>query len=133
MTSLQHKILRDNNIAATEPRKLLLSILMNSEQPLSAADILPLATLTDRATIYRGLALLEERDVIQKIHIHGESYYVINEITKPKQFFVCNSCGVVDGLEIPEFSRGRQEAEKQTGYLIEKQSTILHGLCNHCQ
>jgi len=126
---------RDSNL--TQLRKLVLTILLESERPLSAYEILDaLRQQLPKAappTVYRALDYLTEQGFIHKLEtlrayiacFHPEQDHV-------SQFLICTDCGKVEELEIQALAASLKQAVDQHGFKIHHPVIELTGRCRSC-
>ena len=85
------------------------------------------------ATVYRALALLRERDVVDELaHRTGESCY---RLCNPghHHHLVCSSCHRVEELEDCEIDGWIAKASRSHGFRPASHTVEVVGLCADCQ
>ena len=91
-------ILKSANLKTTKKRMLILSILNNSNTPLTSEDILEVASKEvniNLSTVYRALNALTEKGILLKqLSNDGKTYYQINN-REHKHQLVCSLCNKV--------------------------------------
>jgi Fur family transcriptional regulator, ferric uptake regulator len=128
--------IRDRGGRATDARRAIIGILVNSAQShLSAEDIVSQVKLQHpdvaESTIYRTLATLEELDVVEHVHLgHGPSTFHLTE--DGHQHLLCESCGKV--IEVPEetFVPLADQLAATYGFRIHPRHFAIMGLCRDC-
>src|SRR6202451_3846570 len=90
------KELAARGVRMTSQRRLLVGIIQDSPRHLDAATLLDLARKRnpeiDRATVYRTLALLKDRGLIDELdlmHIQGEKHYYEAKTNRDHCHMVC--------------------------------------------
>lgn len=85
------------------------------------------------ATVYRTIAVLENLDLLRRVHDHrGEHRYVA---TRPGHAhpLVCRSCGLVVEFEACDLHAFEERLAAETGFTIESHELEVHGVCPQCQ
>ena len=129
--------LHQKGYRVTQPRLQVMSILANSEIPLTPQDIYQLTLKLDSppgiASVYRTLETLDDLGLIQQIHQPGGCHAIYPVIEGHKHLLICTSCGnmrVVEGNE--GISAYISRIEGETGYLVEEHWLQLFGICQTC-
>lgn len=130
-------LVRQRGGRVTKTRRAVLSLLLKSEAPVSAAKILTVLKKqnleVNRTTIYRELDSLLAQDLIREVKIarHPSLFELANG---HYHHLVCTACQKIktvameDALASQEKELARQEKFKITGHSLE-----FYGLCNKCQ
>lgn len=127
----------------TPIREAVLDILIQSDLPMSAYDILDQYRQhhvqgAQPPTIYRALSFLEENEFIHRM-ASTRQFVVCEHIGEHNccamtPFFICDQCGTIDEGAIADsvlLSLGEQA--KKTGFVINQPSLEIHGICQRCQ
>ena len=129
-------ILAAHDIRLTSLRLELLRLLYNTEKPLSHAEIMELlGNEWDRITLYRNLALLEERRVIHKIQGTDGSWrfraHPLNTLGCPGNHahFCCLECGAMECL----LDQPMPRVDVPEGYSVEGKQFLVYGICKACR
>ncbi len=129
--------LHQKGYRVTQPRLQVMSILANSDTPLTPQDIYQLTLKLDSppgiASVYRTLETLDALGLIQQIHQPGGCHAIYPAIEGHKHLLICTSCGqmrVVEGNE--GISAYISRIEGETGYLVEEHWLQLFGICRTC-
>lgn len=124
----------------TAQRRLIVGIIQNSPRHLDAATLLETARKhdpgIDRATIYRTIALLKERGLIDELdlmHLEGEKHYYEAKTDRDHSHMACFRCGAIVEYASPSVERLRQEMAEQSGFQIRILRLEVGGLCPRCQ
>lgn len=128
--------LRASGQKATKARQGILTVLAESDKPLTARDIFlrlrQSADGTSLATVYRNLKLLDDGGLIQRAGIwNGQTLYRQHCLDHQHQL-ICLGCRKVvkiAGCPLENFSRqiGEREGFTVTEHLLE-----LYGYCLEC-
>jgi Fur family transcriptional regulator, ferric uptake regulator len=129
--------LAGTGVRPTRQRMLVLETLAAEPHDATAQEIH--ARLRERgervglATVYRALALLRERDVVDELaHRTGESCY---RLCNPghHHHLVCSSCHRVEELEDCEIDGWIAKASRSHGFRPASHTVEVVGLCADCQ
>ena len=103
--------LASRGVPMTAQRRLLVSILQDSPRHLDAARLLQIAKERDprlnRATVYRTIALLKRRGLIDELdlkHLDGEKHCYEAKTSRDHCHLACFECGAI----IENFSAGAE-------------------------
>lgn len=82
-------------------------------------------------TVYRNLAILVEQGTVRKLE-SGSTFdrYEINR--GDHAHFVCERCGRITDLEIPELAQVEATVRRRTGYTVTRQRIEVFGVCRRC-
>jgi Fur family transcriptional regulator, ferric uptake regulator len=126
-------------VRITEQRRLLVGIIQDSPRHLDAATLHKMAQKTDpaidRATIYRTIALLKERGLIDELdlmHLDGEKHYYEVKTSRDHCHMACFRCGAIMEYASSSFERLKAEIAKQSGFQIRVVRLEVGGLCKTC-
>lgn len=120
-------------------RVILQSLLENADQHLSAEELYALAKEKDPeiglATIYRTLDLLEELNILHKLHFgDGRSRYELCHVQSEHHHhhLVCLNCNQI--LEVKEdlLSQLEDLIEREHGFRIVDHRVQFYGYCSSC-
>ncbi|MGB6875425.1 MAG: Fur family transcriptional regulator [Candidatus Acidiferrales bacterium] len=124
----------------TKQRRLLVGIIQNSSRHLDAASLLEIAKKQDseinRATVYRTIALLKERGLIDELdlmHLEGEKHYYEVKTSRDHCHMACFRCGAIMEYASPSFEKLKTEMAKQSGFEIKVVRLEVGGLCQRCR
>jgi Fur family transcriptional regulator, ferric uptake regulator len=134
------KELAARRVRMTAQRRLLVGIIQDSPRHLDAATLLRIAQEKDpnidRATVYRTLALLKNRGLIDELdlmHIEGEKHYYEAKTNRDHCHMACFKCGAIMEYASPSFEKLKKDIVKQSGFLIRVVRLEVGGLCKRCQ
>lgn len=132
--------LQGRGVRLTRQRRILLDVMDQAEQHLTADSILERAQRIDprvhRVTVYRtlemlkGLGLLDELDLL---HIHGHSHYYESHGPRDHIHVACLRCGKVREVESDLFEELKRQVERDTGIEITVTRTEIGGYCDACR
>ena len=123
----------------TAQRRLLVGIIQDSPRHLDAARLLEIARKQDpdidRATVYRTLALLKDRGLIDELdlmHIEGEKHYYEAKTNRDHCHMACFQCGAITEYASSSFEKLKKEMVKQSGFQIRVVRLEVGGFCKRC-
>lgn len=131
--------LTSRGVRITRQRQLLVSIIQNSPRHLDASSLLGIAKQQDPdinlATVYRTLALLKNRGLIDELdlmHIEGEKHYYEAKTSSDHCHIACFGCGAIMEYASPLFERLKKKIATDSGFQIRVSRLELGGLCRKC-
>jgi Fur family transcriptional regulator, ferric uptake regulator len=134
------KELAARGVRMTAQRRLLVGIIQDSPRHLDAATLLEIAKKEDagidRATVYRTIALLKHRGLIDELdlmHIEGEKHYYEAKTNRDHCHMACFRCGAIMEYASSSFERLKKEIAQQSGFEIRVIRLEVGGLCKKCR
>jgi Fur family ferric uptake transcriptional regulator len=134
------KELSARHVRMTAQRRLLVNIIQDSPRHLDAASLLQLAKKQDaeidRATVYRTIALLKDRGLIDELdlmHIEGEKHYYEAKTNRDHCHMACFRCGAIMEYTSSAFEKLKHEMAQQSGFQIRVVRLEAGGMCKQCQ
>jgi Fur family ferric uptake transcriptional regulator len=134
------KELAARGVRITAQRRLLVKVIQDSPRHLDAATLLEIARRhdpdIDRATVYRTLALLKDRGLIDELdlmHIQGEKHYYEAKTNRDHCHMACFGCGAIMEYASLSFEKLKKEMVKQSGFQIRAVRLEVGGFCKRCQ
>lgn len=134
------KELTSLGVRITAQRRLLVEIIQDSPRHLDAATLLEIARKRDpeidRATIYRTIALLKNRGLIDELdlmHIEGEKHYYEAKTNRDHCHMACFRCGAIMEYASSSFEKLKKEMVKQSGFQIRVVRLEVGGFCKRCR
>jgi Fur family transcriptional regulator, ferric uptake regulator len=133
------KELAARGVRMTAQRRLLVGIIQDSPRHLDAAALLAIAKKQDadidRATVYRTIALLKHRGLIDELdlmHIEGEKHYYEAKTNRDHCHMACFKCGAIMEYASSSFEKLKKEMAQQSGFQIRVVRLEVGGLCKRC-
>src|SRR6202142_1221294 len=130
------KELATRRVRMTAQRRLLVGIIQDSPRHLDAATLLEIARKQDpdidRATVYRTIALLKNRGLIDELdlmHIEGEKHYYEAKTNRDHCHMACFGCGSILEYSSPAFEALKAEIASRSGYQIAAIRLEVGGTC----
>lgn len=123
---------------ATDSRRAVAALIAARDGAFETADLIadsarrgPAAA---RATIFRTLELLVAIGAVERLDLpDGRHSYVRCETSRHHHHLVCTGCGRSVDLEELGMTAIVSEAERRTGYRIDRHRVELFGLCPECR
>lgn len=126
-------------VRITAQRRLLVGIIQDSPRHLDAATLLEIAKKhdphIDRATVYRTIALLKDRGLIDELdlmHIEGEKHYYEAKTSRDHCHMACLRCGAIMEYASSSFEKLKEDIAKQSGFHIRVVRVEVGGYCKRC-
>jgi Fur family transcriptional regulator, ferric uptake regulator len=134
------KELTARGVRMTGQRRLLVGIIQDARRHLDAAALLELARKQDpgidRATVYRTIALLKDRGLIDELdlmHIEGEKHYYEAKTNRDHSHMACFKCGAIVEYASTSFEKLKREMAEQIGFQIRVVRLEVGGFCKRCR
>jgi Fe2+ or Zn2+ uptake regulation protein len=86
----------------------------------------------DRATVYRTIALLKDRGLIDELdlmHLEGEKHYYEVKTSRDHCHMACFECGAIMEYASSSFEKLKREIAKQSRFQIRVVRLEVGGLC----
>jgi len=128
---------RERGLRRTKAMQELLRVLIESERPLTLAELCEAEALSDqcdRATVYRLLVRLEGKGVVRRLGFHERAaYYVFCFPGEHHDYLICTDCGKIEslGLECPVEALEKQ-VMSDTGFTGIYHELEFFGRCPTC-
>lgn len=123
----------------TELRALVLRLILESETPLTAYQLLDQLQGKRRGavppTVYRALDFLMTHGLVHKIERLNAfvSCHVSGGHSHPVQFLICRRCGTVAEIEDHAVSEALEHAAERVGFSSGIATVELDGTCAACR
>ncbi|GGD36889.1 ferric uptake regulation protein [Malaciobacter pacificus] len=133
------KIVKQKGLKYTEQREIVLNILLNADEHLSAEDVYNKIkeqfpdTNIGIATVYRALSFLEEVDLITSIAFGTDGKKYESNSKSHHDHLICTNCGKIVEFLDEEIEKRQDRIAKKNKFKITSHSMQLHGLCEECQ
>ncbi|MDF2941653.1 MAG: hypothetical protein K0S01_511 [Herbinix sp.] len=121
----------------TKQKQLILSILKESNRPMSINEIYALVVLQvpkiAKSTIYRNIDSLLNQNLIDKYHLNdNEVFYRIKaDSHEHKHFIICDDCKKV--FDLPSCPiHALENAMEEEGFIIKEHLIQISGICKTC-
>ena len=133
------RIVKQKGLKYTEQREIVLDILINAEDHLSAEDVYNQikTKYSDSnigiATVYRALGFLEEVNLITSIAFGTEGKKYESNAKSHHDHLICTSCGKIVEFLDDEIEKRQDRIAKKNTFKITSHSMQLYGTCKDCQ
>ncbi|THB65679.1 MAG: transcriptional repressor [Gammaproteobacteria bacterium] len=132
------KICKENNARLTKTRKRVLEIICDQPVAIKAYDILEILAKEDKSakpiTVYRALDFLMAQKLAHKIESTNSFFACPCPDQKiESQLLICNKCGTVTALHVPDACSVLDTYAKDVGFIPESKSIEIHGICAKCK
>lgn len=133
------KIVKQKGLKYTEQREIVLIILMNAEDHLSAEEVYNeiKARFSESnvgiATVYRALTFLEEVNLITSITFGTDGKKYESNAKAHHDHLICTSCGKIVEFVDDEIEKRQDRIAKKNKFKITSHSMQLYGTCTDCQ
>ncbi len=121
----------------TKQKQLILSILRESDRPMSINEIYGQVVLSlpkiAKSTIYRNIDSLLNQKLIDKYHLNdNEIFYKIKaDSNEHKHFVICDDCKKV--FDLPSCPiHALESAMQEEGFIIKEHQIQITGICKNC-
>lgn len=124
----------------TPNRQDIVTALVEADRPLSIPEILQATPDLAQSSAYRNLSVLEEAGVVTRVVTTDEwaRYELSEDITGHHHHLVCNKCGAVDDIRVPddvehELDHALGVLAKRAGFELLHHRLDLVGVCASCR
>lgn len=129
-------LMRSQGMRISTPRRAVLDLLFESEEPLSAeriaAEIETDDATADLTSVYRNLEALESVGLIRHFHLgHGPGLYVL--AARNREYLLCESCGALKVVEPSRLDPVRDQIREQFGFEARFVHFPIVGACAECE
>ena len=132
------KIVKQKGLKYTEQREVVLNILINASDHLSAEEVynqikksFPESNI-GIATVYRALSFLEEVDLITSIAFGADGKKYESNAKSHHDHLICTSCGKIIEFMDAEIEKRQDKIAKKNNFKITSHSMQLYGICENC-
>lgn len=130
------KKLSDNGYKITPQRRLILEVITNSKQHLTAEEIAEKIKLVEPsislATVYRNLKLMVDLGLLSRLDLHhGPPSYEFFQ--GHNHHLVCRVCGKATKLGVCPMQGEILKVIEQNGFEVDSHHFEIMGYCKDCQ
>jgi Fur family ferric uptake transcriptional regulator len=121
----------------TRQKQLILTILRESDRPMSINEIYSQIVLTlpriAKSTIYRNIDSLLNQNLIDKYHLNDSEifYRIKSDSSEHKHFVICDGCKKVFDLPTCPI-HALEDAMEEEGFIIKDHQIQITGICKAC-
>ncbi|HEX5791366.1 MAG TPA: transcriptional repressor [Luteolibacter sp.] len=129
--------LRESGMRRTRALEELIATLVESERPMTLAELSASKRLTaqcDKATVFRLLQKLVGHGVVRRLGLHERAaYFVLLVPGKHRDYLICTGCGRIEPIEAPcPVHHLEDEIRTKTGYTGLYHELEFFGTCPKC-
>lgn len=133
------KIVKQKGLKYTEQREIVLSVLLDAEDHLTAEEVYNeikkeyTESNIGIATVYRALSFLEEVDLITSIAFGTDGKKYESNSKSHHDHLICTNCGKIIEFMDDEIEKRQDKIAKKNKFKITSHSMQLYGTCEACQ
>eukprot|EP01029_Cantina_marsupialis_P006990 TRINITY_DN177098_c0_g1_i4.p1 TRINITY_DN177098_c0_g1~~TRINITY_DN177098_c0_g1_i4.p1 ORF type:complete len:149 (-),score=25.28 TRINITY_DN177098_c0_g1_i4:433-879(-) len=133
------RIVKQKGLKYTEQREIVLNILLNAEEHLTAEEVYTLIkekrpdSNIGIATVYRALGFLEEVNLITSITFGTDGKKYESNYKDHHDHLICTSCGKIVEFMDDEIEKRQDQIAKKNKFKVTSHSMQLYGVCKSCQ
>ncbi len=120
----------------SKQRELILNYILNSHEHLTAdtiyADLKKDNPELSLGTVYRNLTKLTEVGAIKKVSLPNQ-VDKFDKNLEPHAHLICDECGSVTDIDIPEVKSFIDKVSKDEDILINRYNISFNGICKKCK
>lgn len=120
----------------SKQRELILNYILNSHEHLTAdtiyADLKKDNPELSLGTVYRNLTKLTEIGAIKKVSLPNQ-VDKFDKNLEPHAHLICDECGSVTDIDIPEVKSFIDKVSKDEDILINRYNISFNGICKKCK
>ena len=123
----------------TRTRKAVLTVLEQSQYPLSASELYAHLkkekVAIDLVTVYRNLTALKELGIVGQLELHqeGQFRYELKEGREHHHHIRCKNCGRIVDLLLCPLKKLTAMIEQETRFVVGDHTLEFSGWCPKCQ
>lgn len=129
--------LRGAGLRRTKALEELITTLLESERPMTLAELAAskrLADQCDKATVFRLLQRLAGHGVVRRLGLHERAaYFTLLVPGKHSDYLICTSCGSIEAIQAPcPVHHLEDEIREKTGFRNLYHELEFFGVCPKC-
>lgn len=127
-------LLQSHQLKATKQRVELLTLLRKQRLPRTAEWLQARLQNVSVATVYRMMDDFLHVGLVHRVDLgHGHAHYEYNDPKRHHHHLVCQECGDVRDVVVPDEERLVQRLAKRHRFSLRSHSFELFGVCRSCQ
>jgi Fur family transcriptional regulator, ferric uptake regulator len=129
--------LRSAGLRRTKALEELITTLLESERPMTLAELAAskrLADQCDKATVFRLLQRLADQGVVRRLGLHERAaYFTLLIPGRHNDYLICTSCGSIEAIKAPcPVHQLEDEIREKTGFRNLYHELEFFGVCPKC-
>ena len=129
--------LRARGERMTHPRRVVLAVLANNAEHMSAEQVVTAVEARDasihRSTVYRTLETLADIGLVQHVHLgHRPTLYHLTPVGGDHVHLQCLSCGGIADAPIEVLTATAEHLSRAQGFRLDLGHVALSGTCAQC-
>lgn len=132
------KIVKQKGLKYTEQREIVLTILLQATEHLTAEEIYNKIkkhypdSNVGIATVYRALSFLEEVELIASIAFGTDGKKYESNTKSHHDHLICTNCGKIIEFVDEEIEKRQEKIAKANKFKVTSHSMQLYGICDSC-
>lgn len=130
------ELLQQDGCRVTAPRRTIVELLVNSPRAMDALELYDLSRKVQPGiglvTVYRTLEILEQLNLIQRVHREDGCHMVMKAAVGHQHYLVCTTCGRTTLFQGDDLSQLFSSVASETGYRVQDHWLQLFGTCPAC-
>ena len=140
------KVLKNNHFRITKPRQLVIKLLEDSSEPLSAYEIKDYLDSKnnpiDVVSVYRIITCLEENSLVHRVldnkkivkcQIEHEADCTKHSEHHCHHLLICNKCNSIEETHCKGINPIIKKLEEDTDFKIQSHNIEFYGICSKCK
>lgn len=128
---------REHGLRRTKALEELVVTLLESDRPLTLAELAASPRLTDqcdKATVFRLLQRLAGRGLVRRLGLHERAaYFTLLVPGRHSDYLICTRCGSIQAIQAPcPVHQLEEEIRAKTGYRNLYHELEFFGICPKC-
>ena len=128
---------RGAGLRRTKALEELLGTFLDARGPMTLAELAEsprLATLCDKATLYRLLHRLTDKGIVRRLGLHERAaYFALIVPGQHRDYLICTRCGSITPVDAPcPVHRLEEEIRATTGFQGLYHELEFFGICPEC-
>ena len=128
---------RERGMRRTQAMESVLQLLLESDRPLTAGEIVESPGLKgqcDPATVYRLLLRLEEHGILRKLGLRDRAaHFTVRHAHTHDDYIICTQCGSIEELDMEcPVEALESDIAKRSGYTQLDHELEFFGICPDC-
>ena len=128
---------RQAGLRRTKALEELLGTFLDAGRPMNLAELAEsprLATLCDKATLYRLLHRLTDKGIVRRLGLHERAaYFTLIIPGDHRDYLICTDCGSIEPIDAPcPVHKLEEEIRQETGFVDLYHELEFFGRCPKC-